>query len=72
MVLQIHLSKEEYQVMDAYAKKHNVDLGVAMKNIFFEKIEDEYDYMIADKALKEYELNPKTYSLSSLINDLDE
>lgn len=70
MVISIRMSEEEKQLADAYAKLNGVTLSEAIKNAYFEKIEDEYDIALADAALKEYEKNPKTYSLKELMEEL--
>ena len=35
-----------------------------------ERLEDEYDLKEGSRALKEYENNPKTYSLKELMDEL--
>ena len=62
MVISIRMSNEEKQLADAYAKLNGVSLSEAIKRAYFEKIEDEYDIVLADAALREYEKNPKTYT----------
>ncbi len=69
MVISIRMSEEEKQLADAYAKLKGVTLSEAIKRAYFEKIEDEYDIALADAALKEYEKNPKTYSLKELMEE---
>lgn len=71
MVVSIRLSDEEKQIATNYANKSGLALNEAMKRVFFEKIEDEYDIALADASLKEYEKNPKTYSLDELSKELD-
>ena len=65
MTVRVYLTKEEKQIAKAYA----TSLKNAIKTFFFEKIEDEYDAAIADKALREYEKNPVTYSLEELLKE---
>lgn len=72
MVVSIRLSDEEKQIATDYASKSGLALNEAMKRAFFEKIEDEYDIALADVSLKEYEKNPKTYSLDELLKELDD
>ena len=48
-----------------------MSLNKAIKKAFFEKIEDEYDIAITDAALREYEKNPKTYTLQELTKELN-
>lgn len=70
MVISIRMTTEEKNLADAYAKLNGVSLSEAMKRAYFEKIEDEYDIALADQALREYERNPKTYSLEELKKEL--
>ncbi|MBO4856822.1 MAG: toxin-antitoxin system protein [Bacilli bacterium] len=71
MVISIKLTKEEQQEAESYAKRNGLSLNDAIKRVFFEKIEDEYDAAIADVAMEKYEKNPKTYSLDELIKSLN-
>lgn len=54
MSFSIRLTKEERQIADSYAKLHSMSLGEAFKNALFEKIEDEYDIVVAEEAYQEY------------------
>lgn len=53
MFINIRLTKEEKHTAKQYAKSLGLPLNKAMKTIFFEKIEDEYDCAIVDQALRE-------------------
>ena len=70
MVVSIRMTDEEKRLADAYAKLNGVSLSEAIKRAYFEKIEEEYDIALADAALKEYEKDPKTYSLKELMEEL--
>ena len=70
MVISIRMTDEEKQLADAYAKLNGISLSEALKRAYFEKIEDEYDIALADSALREYEKNPKTYTLDELMKEL--
>ena len=70
MVVSIRMTDEEKRLADAYAQLNGVSLSEAIKRAYFEKIEEEYDVSLADAALKEYEKNPKTYSLKELMEEL--
>ena len=70
MVVSIRMTNEEKDLASAYAKLNGVSLSEAIKRAYFEKIEDEYDIELADSALREYEKNPKTYSLKELMEEL--
>lgn len=57
--------------MESYAKVHGIKLSDAIKEAFFEKLEDEYDL----KAIREYEEekakgNVKYYSVDEVKNRL--
>ena len=39
---------------ESYAKLHSLSVGEAFKRALFERIEDEYDIVVADEAYKEY------------------
>lgn len=54
MSFSIRLTEEEKKLADSYAKIHAISIGEAFKKALFEKIEDEYDIIIADEAYKEY------------------
>ena len=54
MDVMINLSDEEFKVAEKYAKRHSMSLAEAFKSALFEKIEDEYDLVVAEEAYKEY------------------
>ena len=62
MSFSIRRTTEEKLLAESYAKLHSLSLGEAFKKALFEKIEDEYDIVVADEAYKEYLKDPKTYS----------
>ena len=54
MSFSIRLSVEEKKLAESYAKLHAMSLGEAFKKALFEKIEDEYDIIVAEEAYNEY------------------
>ena len=70
MTVNIVLTKEEKEIAEKYAAEQNLSLEDSMKNVFFEKIEEEYDIALADAALKEYEKDPTTFSHEEVKNIL--
>lgn len=50
MKINIQLTQEEMILAKTYAKNHSMNLEDAFKNALFEKIEDEYDAILAEKA----------------------
>ena len=69
MVISIRMTEEEKKLADAYARLNGTTLSEAIKRAYFEKIEDEYDIALADAALREYEKNPKTYTLEEVMKE---
>ena len=66
MIVSIRMTQEEKELASAYAKLSGLSLSEAIKRAYFEKIEDEYDIALADDTLKEYERDPKTYTLDEV------
>ena len=62
MRINIVLTKEEKKVAKMYAKQHGLSLSMAMKDAFFDQVENEYDIIAADKALQDFEKDPITYT----------
>lgn len=54
MAFSIRLSNEEKALAESYAKIHAISIGEAFKRALFERIEDEYDLVIADEAYRDY------------------
>ncbi len=68
----LRVSQQEKNWMDGYAKLQGVNLSDAIKNVFFEKLEDEYDL----KAIREYEAEKakdhvRYYTLDEVKRDLE-
>lgn len=72
MTINIPLSQEEKKLIESYMKIHSLSLEEALKNALIEKIEDEYDAMLADEAYEEYLRNPVTYSHDEIWDIIDQ
>ena len=48
----LRVTEEEKKWMESYAKVQGVNLSDAIKNAFFEKIEDEYDMEIVKRHME--------------------
>lgn len=59
MAFSIRLTEDEKQLVSSYATIHSISIGEAFKKALFEKIEDEYDTIIANQTYKEYLKNGK-------------
>jgi len=62
------VSENEKQLMEAYAKMHDVNLSDMIKSAFFEKLEDEYD--LKQIAAYEKETPAKLYSMDEVKKEL--
>ncbi len=54
MVFSISLTEEEKKLAESYARLHSMSLEDAFKGALFERIEDEYDALVAEEAYQEY------------------
>jgi len=72
MSFSIRLTNEEKNLAESYAKLHSLSIGEAFKKALFEKIEDEYDLVIAEEAYVEYVRDGmKSTPIEKLWEDLD-
>ncbi len=73
MAFSIRLTEDERMLAESYAKIHSYSLAEAFKRALFEKIEDEYDIVIAESAYKEYvDSGRKSTSVQDFWRELDE
>ena len=70
MMVTIRMSEEEKNLVTAYAKLEGRFLSEAMKRAFFEKIEDEYDLVLATDAYGEYKKDKTTYTSEEVRKEL--
>lgn len=72
MSFSIRLSDNEKAVAESYAKVHGMSLGEAFKRALFERIEDEYDIVVAKEAYDEHiKSGSKSRPISELWGELD-
>ena len=55
MIVSLRLNKEDEQLIKKYAELKGMSLSDLFRNALIEKIEDEYDNTVCERALKEYE-----------------
>ncbi len=70
MTISVRLSEKETELIKAYAEINHISLSDLIRNAVIEKIEDEYDLECYEKAIKEYEQNPNTYTLEEVKEEL--
>lgn len=67
MTITVTLSKDEYDLMEAYARCHAISIDELMKQALLQKIICDYEMAVDIKeALDEYEKNHKAYSLEEV------
>lgn len=73
MAFSIRLTNEEKALAESYAKLHSLSLGEAFKKALFDRIEDEYDIVVANEAYKEYvDSGCKSTPINDFWRELDE
>lgn len=72
MSFSIRLTAEEKNLAESYAKVHAMSVGEAFKRALFERIEAEYDIVVAKDAYNEYvKEGSKSRPISELWGELD-
>jgi predicted DNA-binding protein len=61
MPISIRFTEEERSMLQKFADFNGISLSTAVKNIVFERLEDEYDMHLVEKYLKKP--NQKSYSM---------
>lgn len=73
MAFSIRLSEEERALAESYARLHSMSLAEAFKRALFERIEDEYDIIVANEAYKDYVASGcKSTPIADFWRELDE
>lgn len=65
-IINLNLSHEEFILFNNFAKMKKTTIEELLKKTLFEKIEDEYDAMIAKEALFEFGVNPYTLTVKEI------
>ena len=72
MSFSIRLTNEEKSLVESYAKIHSISIGEAFKRALFERIEDEYDVVVAKSAYDEFVKDGcQSRPISELWSELD-
>ena len=73
MAFSIRLSEEKRKLAESYARLHAMSLEEAFKKALFERIEDEYDLVIAKEAYQDYvDSGHKSTPVAEFWRELDE
>lgn len=66
MVISVRVSAEDKELFERYAKKHGLSLSEFVRQTVMERIEDEYDLAVAEKAMEELRKDPVTYTMDEV------
>jgi RHH-type transcriptional regulator, rel operon repressor / antitoxin RelB len=69
--ISIRVSEKESELIKKYAELKGTTVSEVMRQAILSKIEDEFDIFLYEKAYKEYEENPKTYTIEEAKKILD-
>ena len=70
MTISLRLNDEESYLIKKYAEINKISVSDLIRQTVMEHIETEYDLKLFDKAMKEYQNNPVTYSLDEVEKEL--
>ncbi len=70
MTISLRLNDEDTMLIKKYAELNSLSVSELIRQAVIEKIENEYDLEIFDKAMAEYKENPVTYSLDEVEKEL--
>lgn len=71
MTISVRLNEKDTELIQNYAKMHNISLSDLIRNAVLEKIKNEYDLDCYNQAIEEYKKNPKTYSMEEIKKKLN-
>ncbi len=70
MTISLRLSNEDTMLIKKYAEINKMSVSDLIRQSVLERIENEYDLEMFDKAMAEYKANPVTYSLDEVEKEL--
>lgn len=70
MTISLRLSEEDTLLIKKYAELNKLSVSDLIRQTVMERIENEYDLEIFDKAMAEYKNNPVSYSLDDVEKEL--
>ena len=66
MTMTLRINEADQKLIQDFAKLHNRTVSEFLRRAALEKIEDELDIRLAEKAYEEYRKNPVTYTLDEV------
>lgn len=71
MTISLRLSDADTTLIKKYAELNKMSVSDLIRQSVMERIEDEYDLELFDKAMAEYKTNPVTYSIDEVERELE-
>ena len=71
MTISVRLDDDDAALIKKYATLHNISLSDLIRQTLIEKIEDEYDLSVYNRAMKEFQKDSTTYTLDEVEKELD-
>ena len=71
MTFSLRLSDQDSALIKKYAELNKMSVSELLRQSVMERIEDEYDLKIYNKAMEEYRKNPVTYSHEEIKKKLE-
>lgn len=70
MTISLRLSDDDTMLIKKYAEINKMSVSDLIRQSVLERIENEYDLEMFDKAMAKYKANPVTYSLDDVEKEL--
>ena len=70
MTISLRLSDDDTMLIKKYAEINKMSVSDLIRQSVMERIENEYDLEMFDKAMAEYKANPVTYPLDAVEKEL--
>ena len=70
-IISIRVNEEEKKLLEQASKLYGSGISSLVKQIVFEKLEDEYDLALAEKSYQEYLKDKKSYSMDEVAEILN-
>lgn len=70
MMISLRLNERDGDLFRRYAEMNGLTVSELVRQSVLNRIEDEYDLQLYDKAMAAYQSNPVTYSLEDVEKEL--
>ena len=70
MAISLRLNERDSDLFKRYAEMHGITVSELVRQSVMARIEDEYDLQAYEKALRDFQADPVTYSLDDIEKEL--